>query len=131
MGNNKKVLFGVIALAVLVLIFAVVWFVAKPTAQQGEKTITVEVVHKDGSTKNFTYQTDAENLGDVLMAEGLIEAENGSFGLYITAVDGEAAIYEVDGGWWCVVHNGVEAVTGVSETLIADGDAFRLVYTIG
>lgn len=49
----------------------------------------MEVVHKDESTKTFTYHTDAEYLGEVLLAEGLVEGDESEYGLMITTVDGE------------------------------------------
>ena len=40
---------------------------------EGMASITVTVVHGDGTTKDFTYETDEEFLGPLLEAEGLIE----------------------------------------------------------
>ena len=69
---------------VLAAVFAGVWAATRPAASQGTKTITVEVVHKDESSKTFTYHTDAEYLGEVLQAEGLVKGDPGDYGLYIT-----------------------------------------------
>ena len=129
--KNKKHLFGVLALVLAGIVMLGVYFATRPNAQAGDKTITVEVVHKDGNAKEFKYHTDEENLAKLLLAEGLIEGDEGEFGLYITAVDGEIADYNVDKGWWCLMKNGEMSMTGVSETTITDGEHYEWVYTIG
>lgn len=131
MNKNKKLILAAVVVVVLIAVLAVVFAVTRPTAQQGAKTITVEVVHKDKSTKTFTYHTDAEYLGQVLLDEGLVKGESGAYGLFITEVDGEVADYNVDGGWWAVLQNGEMAQTGADAVVVTDGDAFSLVYTIG
>ena len=131
MKKNSKIIIAVAALAALVAIFVGVFLATRPETAAGAKTITVEVVHKDESTKTFTYNTDAECLGEVLLDEGLVKGDMGDFGLYITEVDGEVADYSVDGGWWGLYQNGEMTTTGADTTPIADGDAFQLVYTIG
>ena len=130
MKKNGK-LIAAAALLVLVGVMVGVYGSTHPDAQTGEKTICVEVVHKDESSKQFTYQTDAEYLGEVLLTEGLLEGENGPSGLYITAVDGEEAIYEVDNSYWAFYQGEEYATQGVDQTPIADGDEFTFIYTIG
>ena len=131
MKKNEKIIAAVVAVVVLIAIFAGIWFATRPETAAGSKTITVEVVHKDESTKTFTYKTDAEYLGEVLVAEGLVEGEDGPYGLYITAVDGETAIYEEDSSYWALYQDGEYAMLSADQTPINDGDSFSLVYTIG
>ena len=129
--DNKIVAIGAAILVVLLIVFGAVWYASRPAAQEGSKTITVEVVHGDGIAKGFTYHTDAEYLADVLLAEGLVEGtESEEFGLYIDAVDGEVADYSADGAYWAVYQDGEYATLGVSSLPIADGDSFSLVYTV-
>ena len=131
---NKKKRFVMAAaglFAALLLVLGIVWKTHAPTSVQGEKHITVEVVHKDGSGKEFTYDTDAEYLGEVLATEGLISGTEGEFGLFVDTVDGETADYSVDGGWWQLTHNGEAAQVGADSLPIQDGDTFGWVYTIG
>ena len=52
----------------------------KKAPTEGQKTITVSVVDKDGASEEFTYQTDREFLGEVLQDEKLVEGEEGEFG---------------------------------------------------
>mgnify|MGYP001099375241 FL=1 len=131
MKKNGKLIIAAVAVLVLAAVFAGVWAATRPAASQGTKTITVEVVHKDESSKTFTYHTDAEYLGEVLQAEGLVKGDPGDYGLYITEVDGEAAVYETDGAYWAFYQGGEYANQSVDQTPINDGDAFSLVYTVG
>lgn len=132
--QNKKKLGAVVAVAVfavLVVVFALVWHFTRPALAEGAKHITVEVVHKDESTKTFTYDTDAEYLGEVLVAEGLISGDESEFGLYVTTVDGETADYSADQSWWALSINGEFAQTGADSTPVYDGDTYTWTYTIG
>ena len=131
MKKNGKLIIAAVAVLVLAAVFAGVWAATRPAASQGSKTITVEVVHKDESSKTFTYHTDAEYLGEVLQAEGLVKGDPGDYGLYITEVHGEAAVYETDGAYWAFYQGGEYANQSVDQTPINDGDAFSLVYTVG
>lgn len=129
--NNRIVIVGAVLLAVLLGVLGFVWVFTRPATSAGSKTITVEVVHKDESKKSFTYTTDEEYLDKVLVGEGLVEDNQGPYGLYIEVVDGERADYNVDGGYWAIEQNGERAATGASEIPVGDGDSFALVYTIG
>lgn len=131
MKKNGKLIGASIVVVVLIAVFAGIWFATRPATSQGAKIITVEVVHKDESTKTFTYHTDAEYLGEVILAEGLVKGDQGDYGLYITEVDGESAVYETDSAYWAFYQGGEYANQSVDQTPINDGDAFSLVYTIG
>lgn len=123
MKENRKVLVAVVALVAVAALLLGIWYVSRPQVQEGSKTLVVEIVHADGSAKEFTCHTDEEYLGPVLVAEGLIEGEEGPYGLYITVVDGETA----EGNqWWCVTRDGQMVETGVDATPVADGDHFEL-----
>ena len=94
---------------------------------EGEKTITVTVVHKDGSEKKFTYQTDEEYLGKLLYDEGLIIADENNAGMFHTA-DGEKADFSVDQSYWAFYVGEEYATTGISQTPVYDGSTYKLVY---
>jgi hypothetical protein len=131
MKKNGRLILAAVVVVLLIAVFAVIWFATRPATTEGSKTITVEVVHKDESTKTFTYHTDAEYLGEVLLAEGLVEGDESEYGLMITTVDGEQAVYETDGAYWAFYVGDEYASLGVDQTPIADGDSFSLVYTVG
>ena len=125
MRGNKKTILAVAALAVVAALMLGLWYFTRPQTQAGDKTVVVEVVHGDGNSKEFTYHTDAEFLGEVLLSEKLAEGEQGAYGLFITTVDGETA---QDGlhQWWCITKGGERVDTGADATPIADGDRFEL-----
>ena len=129
--KNQKLVLAVAALVLVVGLLAGLYLATRPQTSQGAKTFTVTVVHGDGSSKDFTYHTDEEYVGAVLQAEGLIEGEMGDFGLYIHSVDGEQAVYDVDGAYWAFYQGEEYAMQGIDLTPINDGDHFQLVYTIG
>lgn len=132
---NKKTRNIIIAVAVLLVLVVgalLIWGQNKPVAQEGGKTIVLEVVHKDGSTKDFTVQTDAETLRAALeQVDGLIAGSESEYGLMVESVDGEKADWSVDQSWWCLTKDGVMLDTGVDSTMIADGDHYEFTYTIG
>lgn len=130
MKTDQKIAGLGVLLAVLLAVFAGVWYVTRPAVSQGGKTVTVEVVHKDGSARTFTCQTDEEYLAGALVSEGLVQGREDVYGLYIETVDGEKAVFEDDGGYWAVYQSGEYAQLGISELPIHDGDSFSLVYTV-
>ena len=128
--NNTIVVIGAAVLAVLLIVLGSVWSASRPATSAGSKTITVEVVHKDESTKTFTCTTTEEYLAGVLVSEGIVEDNQQEYGLYILVADGERADYEADGAYWSLLQNGEPAATGASEVPVHDGDSFSLVYTL-
>lgn len=130
MKKNTKLILGVVVLVVVIAALLGVYAATRPETTQGAKTFAVEVIHADGSSKIFTYHTDEEYLGAVLLAEGLIEGEEGPYGLTIYVVDGERAVWEENGAYWAIFVNGEYGMTGVDTTPVNDGDSFSLVYSV-
>lgn len=99
-------------------------------ASGGAKEITLQVVHGDGSTKDFSISTDKGNLREALEQEGLVEGEESEFGLFVKTVDGETAD-DANQEWWCLTKGGEMWTEGVDSTELADGDAFEFTLTVG
>ena len=131
MKTNKKIIIAAVVVVALIVAFLAIYLATRPATSQGSKHFTVEVVHSDESSKTMTYDTDAEYLGEVLLNEGLIQGDESEYGLYITAVDGEEAIYEVDSSYWALYEGDDYAQQGIDQTPIADGGEYSLVYSIG
>lgn len=129
--KNKKILIAAIVIVALIAVMAGAYFAARPAVAEGAKTISVTVVHADGSEKQFQYRTDEEYLGPVLLAEGLAEGEDGPYGLTIYVVDGEKADWNENQSYWALYIGEEYAATGADSTPVKDGDSFKLVYTIG
>ena len=100
-----------------------------PQKAEGEATFTVIVIHKDGTEKTFTYTTDEEFVGPVLEADGLIVGNAGPYGMEITHVDGEKAVYTEDNAYWAVYEGNEYAMQGIDTTPVVDGAVYKLVYT--
>lgn len=128
MKNKRFVAVGVAALAALLVIFGIVWYINRPAVSEGGKTITVEVIHKDESKKTFTCKTGEAYLAGVLVSEKIIEDDPSETGMFFV-VDGEKAVYEEDQSYWAVYQNGEYAQLGINELPVSDGDVFSLVYT--
>ena len=95
-----------------------------PQPVTGDKTIVFEVTHVDGTQKDFTISTDSENLRGALEQEGLISGDESEYGLYVTTVDGETADSNLN-QWWCFTKDGEMLMTGVDDTMIADGEHYE------
>ena len=133
LGNTVNFYIAVIALAALICaaaLFVGAYFATRGTAVEGGKTLTIEVVHGNGETKEFSIRTDAEYLGEALLKHeeiGVI-GENGPYGLYIKEVDGEKAS-DADQTFWSVSLNGESLMVGADQQPIADGEHYELVLT--
>ena len=129
--SRKSKITAVMLLLILIAAFCAVYLIFKPSVTAGEKTFTVKVVHADRSEKTFSYRCSDEYLGDTLLREGLIKGEKGAYGIYITEVNGERAVYEKDKAYWALFINGEYAVSGIDATPIENGAQYTLAYTFG
>ena len=128
--GNKKALLAVAALVAAVLILGGVYVFTRPAVSKGDKHIVVEVVHADGASKEYEYDTDEEYLRNVLEPAGLIAGEDSEYGMFVKTVDG----YTVDDAkqeWWCFTQDGGQVNTGVDTTPVADGDHFEITLMTG
>ena len=129
--SRKSKITAVMLLLILIAAFCAVYLIFKPSVTAGEKAFTVKVVHADRSEKTFSYRCSDKYLGDTLLREGLIKGEKGAYGIYITEVNGERAVYEKDKAYWALFINGEYAVSGIDATPIENGAQYTLAYTFG
>lgn len=125
--KSKKI---VIALAVLFLLLAGMFFlktVFSPKVETGQKEISVSVHHLTGTVNTIKVKTDAEYLRGALEKEGIIQGSEQTYGLWVETVDGEKADPAKE-QWWGYDVNGEQALYGVDEQPVSDGDtiAFTL-----
>lgn len=128
--KSKKVLIAVLAFLLLVAIALVCWFTFGPKGVKGDKTITVDITHADGSTKTFVIETDAEYLSGAMEQEDLLEGEPGPYGLYVKAVDGEP-VDDSKEEWWGFTRSGEYVEYGVDMCPIADGEHYEFSFNVG
>ena len=88
---------------------------------EGENQFTFKVVDKEGNETVFTVNTDKKIVGEALLDLGLIEGEDGDYGLYVKKVNGILADYDVDQTYWAFYVNGEYAMSGVDTTTIENG----------
>ena len=93
---------------------------------EGSKTVQVEV-EAEGQSVTFTIKTDAETLGEALLAHDLIVGEQGAYGLYVKTVNGMLADYDVDRTYWAFYKNGAMLMTGVDGAEISNGEHYELI----
>lgn len=127
---DRKVLLGVVCVALLAAVLLAVWRATAPKGVAGGKQITVQVVHKDGGTKDFPLSTSQEFLGRALVEGGVVADDQGPFGMYILTADGETAD-ESNQEWWQITRGGEYLNTGADETPIADGERYELTLIVG
>ncbi len=128
--NTTKLFIAVTALVVVVAIMLGVYTSQRPEAVEGQKTITVDVIHGDEEVKTFEVTTTLESLGEALEEEGLIEGEEGPYGIYIKTVDGET-VNDANQEWWCLTKGGEEWMDSADQTIINDGDKYEFTFTVG
>ena len=101
-----------------------------PTVKgEGATVFYFHVVDKDGGETKFEIHTDKTTVGEALLELGLIEGEEGPYGLYVKRVNGMLADYDVDGTYWALYKDGAYATSGVDTTKIADGEHYELVLS--
>ena len=131
MKKTRYAVAGTVVFCALAVLLLVIWNQYRPAAVEGEKSVTVKVIHGDGTEKSFSYRTDEEYLGTLLEAEGLISGTASQYGLFVDTVDGETASYEKDGAWWKLSCNGEDAQTGADSLVLTDGSIYTWSYTVG
>lgn len=128
---NKKLLAAFVCIAAAVLLFTGCRNNASDESSSAAgKQITVQVVHRDGSSKDFKLNTQEEYLGPALVDEGVVVTNRSTYGLFIVTADGETAD-DANQEWWKLTKNGEMLMTGADETAIADGEHYELTLTVG
>ena len=128
--KNKKNIIILVVLAILVCTAAACWFLFRPEAAEGSKTVTVTVTHKNGDTNEFVIHTDAEYLRGAMEEKDLVAGEESQYGLYMLTVDGET-VDESNQEWWGYTKSGEQVNYGIDSCPIADGDHFEFTFHVG
>ena len=99
------------------------------TSEIAKTSFALTVIHKDGSKKELTLQTEAEFLGAALIEAGVVEAEENRFGMHIKTADGEKAVFEEDKAYWAV-YVGENLADRATDLLpVEEGKTYKLVCT--
>lgn len=91
---------------------------------QGAKSFYLSVFYEDGTSNNVIVNTDQKTVGEALIDLGIIDGENGPYGLYIKKINGVTADYETTGTYWAFYIDGDYAATGADMTEIKNGTLY-------
>lgn len=91
---------------------------------EGEKSFAFTVTDADGKETCFMIKTDKTIVGEALQELGLIDGEEGAYGLYVKTVNGSTYDYDADGKYWAFYVNGEYAPTGVDVTEIDESAVY-------
>lgn len=101
------------------------------TYGQGEKTFTFVVSDKQGKEFYYDIATNKATVGEALIELGLIQGEEGPYGLYVKTVNGITLDYDKDGMYWAFYVNAELSPKGVDQTEITNGETYRFVAAEG
>ena len=95
-------------------------------AEGPKVSFTLIIVDDQGNETTKTIETTRTIVGDALLDEGLIEGEEGDYGMFITKVNGIYADYNETGTYWSFYIDGEYAMTGIDQTDIVHGATYML-----
>lgn len=129
-NNLKTIIISCVILAVLVAAFLIVYNIFSEKPVEGQKTITVQVVLADKTSKSYDIKTTSEFLRGALEEKNLVAGTESEYGLFVLTVDGVTAD-DTKQEWWSFTKNGETLLTGIDTTPILDGDHFEITLTVG
>ena len=100
------------------------------TLGEGATSFTL-VVEAGEKSVTFTVNTDEKIIGEALQKLGIVEGEEGPYGLYVKKVNGILADYNTDGTYWAFYKDGKYMMTGIDVTEIEAGASYELVKEKG
>lgn len=129
-GVSKRSIVASVILLAVIIFMAVSYIELKPRGIPGEKTITVEVVHKDGTRKSFDITTMEQFLRPALDSIELIDGQDSGYGMFLTTVDGEVADSNVE-EWWGTFKDGKLTSFSIDQQPIADKEKYEIRFITG
>ncbi len=129
--SSRKIVLGVGALALVIVLLAVVYSVFREKPVEGSKSVTIEVTGLESEKTEYKLKTDAEYLRQAMEeAEGLtFSGQESEYGMMVDTVNGLTADYNADGAYWSFYVNGEYCNYGIETQPVEDGDVFSIVYT--
>ncbi len=91
---------------------------------EGNTVFDFVVVDENGEDTVYEIHTDETVVGDALQELGLIEGEDGDYGLYVKTVDGITVDFDKDGKYWAFYIDDEYAMSGVDSTDIVAGSEY-------
>ena len=97
------------------------------TLGSGETTFTLVVKHMDGTTINFTINTNKTILSEALTEVGILVGHNDMYGMYIDKVNGITQSWDIDKTYWAIYEGDNYASSGIDGITIVEGATYKLV----
>lgn len=131
-GNTKKIVLGVVILALVIALLAGLYLKFGPKVFKGAKEVTIEVIDNTGTSTDYTVHTDAEFLRQAMEdADGLeFDGTESDYGLMVETVNGLYADYAKDNAYWGFYLDGVMCDYGVDSQPVEDGQTYQILYTV-
>lgn len=101
------------------------------TLGQGANSFTFVMSDKEGKEYYYEIGTDKATVGEALMELGIIDGEEGPYGIYVKTVNGITLDYDKDGMYWAFYIGTELSPTGADGTEIVKGETYRFVATEG
>ena len=106
---KKKQLVAVLVFLAVMLSVFLIWFFNRPDSHPGQKDITLDVFHGDGTSASFNISTSSDNLrGALEQIDGLLAGED-SMDLWFSpwtaklqtgiGINHGGALQKVENGW--------------------------------
>ena len=95
------------------------------TLGKGATTVEVEFIIEDQSI-TITLKTDKTTLGEALYEHKLIDDPS-----FFSTANGIKADWNTNQAWWKVCKGGQMTMVGIDELILADGEHYEIIYTIG
>lgn len=119
---NKKITVTLVAVLVLLLGVFGIKAINNKNVQDGEKTITIEVLSEaDNINKKEEIKTSEEKLGAVISNKEGYEIKSDGMLVKVENIDLSKSTNE----YWHVSVNGEDAQVGVNDQVINDGDTIK------
>ena len=127
--KNKKMWIVIVVLAVVIAAMAGVYTMTRPQAVEGDKNVTILIVHKDGTEKKLEYATDHDYLANLLQEKELVTGySSDEYGFTIESVDGVVADWSKDSAYWALYEGEEYATASAAAIVLVDGGVYKLVY---
>lgn len=127
--NTRRILSAalcMVLIAAMALSFAACGQKEAPNTEGTTIHYTVITVDLEGAETTYDITTNRKTVGEELIAQGIIEGEQGDYGMYIKTVGGLTLDWDKDAKYWAFYIGDEYATTGVDMTDAEDGATYIL-----
>lgn len=129
-GTGTKKMLSVLLCMVLFAVMALNLAACgrKPELSESRDSIqyTVITVDLEGNETTFEITSDKKTVGEELLAQGIIDGEQGDYGMYIKTVNGLTLDWDKDAKYWAFYIGEEYATAGVDMTDAEAGATYIL-----